>query len=792
MAAKRPFSRSVKTLEVPGQSRLELTLGGVPPGRLAPERSLRGRFLLAIVALVGLVLLALALVFVLTSRTALRHEIEERAQGYAALATGPVCETYETYYRSGYSKFRELLGDVLRKNTDVVAVAIYDTGGRRLFHSDELAREIYQPGKEPTVVASEPRLLAAVQGLRAESWVDRRPDREVYRVVVPYVEEWGRHRYSVVYDVSYESLRSAIAELGGRLLWLTAGSLLLGSVIAFLLARQILRPLSQLTAGAAHFAEGRLEHRLDLGTRDELEVLARTFNHMAGRLHASIHDLEVGNRALQQSNVELRELDRLKSDLLANVSHELRTPLTSLRGYAEAFSEELLGPLTDAQREAVEVCGRNLDRLLFMINELLSYARFEAAGVQVERRPTDLVSVTRQVVESAFASRGPDLNLHLEVEEHLPLVDADGQRIAQVLDNLMTNAVKFTPEGGRIEVRLWRDGGEVVAEVADTGIGIPREEQQRIFERFYQVESTSTRKYGGIGLGLAIVRQILDAHGCAIEVASEPGVGSTFRFRLPVAEHLDSDAGRGPRVVVVDDDVPFARALAEQLEAAGYLVRIAGSFQGAEQLVRELRPRMVVLDRLLPDGDGFDLIVRWRQTLDGRQLPILVVSVRHEESLARRLGANGCLTKPVAPTAVHAELERIIAGIRAPTVLLLPLGGGGELFEQVAEQVAAGGLRLQRLASPAELQQEVDKRVAVAAVVSVGPDLPAEASLDVRHILARAHLPTGLVGADGGALEPWRRELHVFGVATSAEDVRAVASLLYEAVSWKPGAPTSR
>src|SRR5699024_10965077 len=108
---------------------------------------------------------------------------------------------------------------------------------------------------------------------------------------------------------------------------------------------------------------------------------------------------------------------------------------------------------------------------------------------------------------------------------------ADAARIAQVLENLVTNAVKFTPVGGRIVLRLHRDGDEVAVEVADTGIGIPREEQQRIFERFYQVESSSTRKYGGIGLGLAIVRQILDAHGCAIEVESEPGKGATFRFR---------------------------------------------------------------------------------------------------------------------------------------------------------------------------------------------------------------------------------------------------------------------
>jgi CheY-like chemotaxis protein len=242
----------------------------------------------------------------------------------------------------------------------------------------------------------------------------------------------------------------------------------------------------------------------------------------------------------------------------------------------------------------------------------------------------------------------------------LPPVDADGARIAQVIENLVTNAVKFTPTGGRIAVTLARDGDEVVVEVADTGIGIPRQEQQRIFERFYQVESTSTRKYGGIGLGLAIVRQILDAHGCAIEVDSEPGRGAAFRFRLPVADDALARRGQGPRLVVVDDDVPFARALAEHLEAAGYRVRVAGSFQGADRLVRELRPRAVVLDRLLPDGDGFDLVARWRQSLDAVEMPIVVVSVRDEGALALRLGANATLVKPVDPRAVREAVESLL------------------------------------------------------------------------------------------------------------------------------------
>jgi signal transduction histidine kinase/CheY-like chemotaxis protein len=666
LAAIAPPARSAPNAALARERSWELTLSGVPPGYRAPRHSLRRRLLFAIVLLVGLVLAALATVLVLTSRRALRQEVERRAESYAMLATGPVCEAYETYYSSGYSKFRELMTDLLRRNPDVVAVGIYDIGGRLLFSSTELDAGLMQPGKEGGSTTHEPRLLDAVKGLRTETWQETLSTGDGFRVVTPYVEEWGRHRYSVVYDVSYASLHAAIRDLGWRLLWLSALSLLLATAIAFLLSAQILRPLSLLTERAADFAEGRLDRRLDVRTGDELEVLARTFNHMAGRLAASIADLEASNRALSRSNVELRELDRLKSDLLANVSHELRTPLTSLKGYGEALSEELLGPLTDAQREALEVSSRNIDRLLYMINELLSYARFESGGVQLERHPTDLAAIARQIVDSALAARGPELDLHLQIDRDLPPVDADPQRIAQVLDNLLTNAIKFTPAGSPIDVRLRRDGREVLAEVADTGIGIPREEQQRIFERFYQVESSSTRKYGGIGLGLAIVRQILDAHGATIEVQSAPGKGSTFRFRLPVAEALAPAAAGAPLVVIIDDDAPFTRALAEHLEEQGYAVRTAGSYQAGERLVRELRPHVVLLDRLLPDGDGFDLIAKWRRDRDERDLVIVIVSVRHEEALARRLGANASLVKPSDPAAVHQAVDRLLAGLRGP------------------------------------------------------------------------------------------------------------------------------
>jgi signal transduction histidine kinase len=258
---------------------------------------------------------------------------------------------------------------------------------------------------------------------------------------------------------------------------------------------------------------------------------------MAGRLASTIDDLESTNQALFRSNEELKQLDRMKSELLANVSHELRTPVTAIQGYTEALEGGLLGPVSDEQGRAFSIIERNVLRLAGMINQLLSYARLESGTIRLEPQRFDLLAVADDLVRTIKEARGPSLDLRYEVQGEVPEVYGDPNRISQVLDNLLTNAIKFTPEGGAIELIIKRDGADdVEVLVMDTGIGIAESEREKIFDRFYQVDASSTRKYGGIGLGLAIVRQILHAHGADISVEGEPRRGSTFRFCLPVAK----------------------------------------------------------------------------------------------------------------------------------------------------------------------------------------------------------------------------------------------------------------
>ena len=516
--------------------------------RVRRVRSLRLRFVLAIATLVAVVLVANSLVLALANRPHLREDLENRAQAYARLSTSQVCNAYETYYASGYSKFREIVQDKMQLEPDLARLAIYDTGGRVLFDSRELGNELGEP-VEPVDRGDRgdrgQRLLAAVQGMAPSAW--QAEDGRAYVVVAPYVEEWGRHRYSVAFTFSYDSLRLAALSAGWRIFWLSAGSLALGVAIAILLAAQSVGPIEVLTRGAQDIADGHLSRRIELATGDEFGALAATFNQMAEKLARTISDLETSNRTLGQMNLDLQQMDRMKSDLLANVSHELRTPLTAIQGYTEAMDEGLLGEVTVQQRDAFKVVQRNSRRLMRMIDQLLAFSRFDVPDAlgsnktdvaRLEPEAFDLAEVAAQVVGSVRAGDGAARDLRLEApagEDGLPPVWGDPGRIAQVLENLVTNAVKFTPAGGEIRVRLGRRGEEAEVEVADRGIGIPAAARARIFERFYQADASSTRAYGGMGLGLAIVREILAAHGREIGVESEEGKGTTFRFTLPLA-----------------------------------------------------------------------------------------------------------------------------------------------------------------------------------------------------------------------------------------------------------------
>ncbi len=256
-----------------------------------------------------------------------------------------------------------------------------------------------------------------------------------------------------------------------------------------------------------------------------------------GRLHESertaLAEAEAAQRLLLEQNDRLRELDRLKDEFVALVSHELRTPLTSITGYLELVLDD--SELVPEHRRFLEVVDRNADRLLRLVSDLLLVAQIESGKLVLEPQDVDLGDLATQSVEvlrPAADARGIDLRL----DSHpIPTMTGDPARLGQLLDNLVSNAVKFTEDDGRVVVALGLSGEDLVLAVSDNGIGIPVAEQRRLFDRFFRATTAQERAIEGTGLGLTIVHAIVRAHGGTIEVTSDAGQGTTFRVRLPVA-----------------------------------------------------------------------------------------------------------------------------------------------------------------------------------------------------------------------------------------------------------------
>jgi signal transduction histidine kinase len=246
------------------------------------------------------------------------------------------------------------------------------------------------------------------------------------------------------------------------------------------------------------------------------------------------HDEFVGRIWTLREITQQRALDRLKDDFVATVSHELRTPLTSMMGFLEMIREGEAGPLTEEQERFLAIVYRSSERLQRLVGDLLFVQRLDANGLQLHFGEVRLDEVVREVAEATAAlARTREIDLRLELDA-LPPVHADRERLAQLVGNLLSNALKFTRAGGTVVARAFTDDGHAVLEIEDTGIGVPVIEQDRLFERFFRSSTATEQAIPGTGLGLVISRAIVEAHGGTIGVRSEPGTGTTFRVELPL------------------------------------------------------------------------------------------------------------------------------------------------------------------------------------------------------------------------------------------------------------------
>jgi signal transduction histidine kinase/ActR/RegA family two-component response regulator len=486
--------------------------------------------------------------------------------------------------------------------------------------------------------------------------------------------------------------REALARARRGLLLSGLSAVAAALALSLLSASSLVRPIEELRAVAARIGAGELSARVEVRRADELGELAEAINEMATRLararqvmDRNLAELAAMNAELVAARDQAEASSRAKSEFLANVSHEIRTPMTATLGYVGLLSS---GEGSAAERgEWADIARRNGEFLLELINSILDLSKLEAGRFELERRPTSV----RGLIEGAIAAvrpaaRAKDLRIEIECAPDVPLeICTDAIRTRQVLVNLLGNAVKFTASGFvRLSARrMAGDAGRTLLcfEVRDSGIGIPPDKLGAIFESFSQADTSTTRVYGGTGLGLTISRELARLLGGDVTVESTPGQGSTFRATIDPGP-LEAEPGAHPpapapanpgepalegRVLLVEDSPDSQRLLGTLLRRMGLQVELAtngrrGCERALQALAQEEPYDVVLMDMQMPELDGYTATRELRAA--GYAAPIIALTAHSLEDERERVLAAGCddyATKPIARAQLRALIERQLA-----------------------------------------------------------------------------------------------------------------------------------
>jgi PAS domain S-box-containing protein len=417
------------------------------------------------------------------------------------------------------------------------------------------------------------------------------------------------------------------------------------------------------------------------------------------------HDITLQKRAqeaLVQAKEEAVRASKFKDQFLSTMSHELRTPLNAVLGFSDLLADERYGPLNDRQQRYVSHIHSGGKHLLKLISDILDLSKIEAGRMELTREDVTVASAFTEVISALYPlAEKKSQALLQQVEPHIH-VHADAMRFKQVLMNLAGNAIKFTPEGGRIELAARQVDDQVRVEVRDNGPGIPPDQQQRIFEAFFRLTQTGSATEG-TGLGLAITARLVELHGGKLGIESRPGEGTCFYFSLPlIAIARDQPyqtsvpiprARKAPRILIVEDNAATGQLIQSQLTSSGYETTRCDKPERATDMAAELQPDAITLDLLMQPVHGLEVLLQLKNDSRTSKIPVIVVTIVDQPGVGTALGADEYLIKPVDKATLLAAVERCLRsrGGAAPARTILVVEDDVSTLEMIVELLRVYG-----------------------------------------------------------------------------------------------------
>lgn len=486
--------------------------------------------------------------------------------------------------------------------------------------------------------------------------------------------------------------------------------MLIGSIIAYILSSTVIKSIKKIEAAVGKISNGDFSQKINIATGDEVESLASNINNMAEKLEQSFEkekrwsqELEEKvakrTREIETKNEELKCLDELKDEFLANTSHELRTPLNGIIGIAETLTDGSAGQLSDKVLKNLHIIISNGKKLALLINDILDFSKLKDNKNKFKYK-MDKIDLKKSIENTAASFLPVAKEKKITIEIDIPneyYIEYDENKLQQILNNIIDNSVKFT-EKGKVNISALKNNGYYEISISDTGIGIPEDKFETIFNLFEQGDGSAERKYGGTGLGLSITKKIVELSGGTIKVNSRLGEGSTFVFTLPIsgniqniidtekdmaavieaAQHYSIQSkeilyqsndyemikGLGNILIVDDEDINL-HVLENLLTFRGYSVTKAVNGEDALELVAGDNKKfdLIILDTMLPGISGFEVTTKIRELYTLLELPILLfTAMTRVEDLKKgfRCGANDFITKPVEKETLYARVNTLI------------------------------------------------------------------------------------------------------------------------------------